>query len=36
MEEHRLRVLENRVLWKIFWHKKEEVAGDWRHYIKKS
>jgi hypothetical protein len=30
-EEHRLRVLENRVLRKIFGCKKrEEVAGDWR------
>ena len=29
-EERRLRVLENRVLWKIFGHKKDEVTGSWR------
>jgi hypothetical protein len=29
-EEHRLRVFENRVLWKIFGPKREEVAGGWR------
>jgi hypothetical protein len=29
-EEHRLRVLENRVLRKIFGHKKGEVTGEWR------
>jgi hypothetical protein len=29
-EEHRLRVLENRVLRKIFGHKRDEVVGDWR------
>jgi hypothetical protein len=29
-EEHRLRVLENRVLRRIFGPKKEEVAGGWR------
>jgi hypothetical protein len=28
-EEHRLRVLENRVL-RIFGPKKDEVTGDWR------
>jgi len=29
-EEHRLRVFKNRVLWKIFGPKREEVAGGWR------
>jgi hypothetical protein len=29
-EEHRLRVLENRVIRKIFGPKKSEVAGKWR------
>jgi hypothetical protein len=29
-EEHRLRVLENRVLKRIFGPKREEVAGGWR------
>jgi len=29
-EEHRLKVSENRVLRRIFWPKKEEVAGGWR------
>jgi hypothetical protein len=29
MEEHRLRVFENRVL-RIFGQKRVEVAGDWR------
>jgi hypothetical protein len=29
-EEHRLRVLENRVLRRIFGPKREEVAGGWR------
>jgi hypothetical protein len=29
-EERRLRVLENRVLWKIFGHKKGDVTGEWR------
>jgi hypothetical protein len=29
-EEHRLRVLENRVLRKIFGPKKNEVTGEWR------
>jgi hypothetical protein len=28
-EEHRLRVFENRML-RIFWPKKDKVAGDWR------
>jgi hypothetical protein len=29
-EEHRFRVLESRVLRKIFGPKREEVAGGWR------
>jgi hypothetical protein len=29
-EEHRLRVSENRVLRRIFGHKREEVVGGWR------
>jgi hypothetical protein len=29
-EEHRLRVLENRVQRKIFGPKREEVTGEWR------
>jgi hypothetical protein len=29
-EEHRLRLLENRVLKRIFGPKKEEVIGEWR------
>jgi hypothetical protein len=29
-EEHRLRVFENRVLWRIFGPKRDEVAGKWR------
>jgi hypothetical protein len=29
-EEHRLRVFENRVLWRIFGHKRDEVTGGWR------
>jgi hypothetical protein len=29
-EEHRLRVLENRELRRIFGPKREKVAGDWR------
>jgi hypothetical protein len=29
-EEHRLRVYENRVLRKIFGHKRDEVTGEWR------
>jgi hypothetical protein len=34
MEEHRLRVFENRVLSKIFGPKRDEVTGEWRklHY----
>jgi hypothetical protein len=29
-EEHRLRVFENRVLWRIFGPKTAEVMGGWR------
>jgi hypothetical protein len=29
-EEHRLRVLENRVLWRVFRPKRDEVTGEWR------
>jgi hypothetical protein len=29
-EEHRLRVLENRVLRKIFGPKRDEVTGEWK------
>jgi hypothetical protein len=29
-EQHRLRVLENRVLRRIFGPKKDEVTGEWR------
>jgi hypothetical protein len=29
-EERRLRVFENRVLWRIFGLKRDEVAGEWR------
>jgi hypothetical protein len=29
-EERRLRVLENRVLRRIFWPKRDEVTGEWR------
>jgi hypothetical protein len=29
-EGHTLRVSENRVLWKVFGAKMEEVEGDWR------
>jgi hypothetical protein len=29
-EEHRLRVVENRVLRRIFGPKKDEVTGEWR------
>jgi hypothetical protein len=30
VQEHRLRVLENRVLRKIFGPKRDEVTGKWR------
>jgi hypothetical protein len=29
-EEHKLRVFENRVLWRIFGPKRDEVTGEWR------
>jgi hypothetical protein len=29
-EEHRLEVFENRVLWRIFGPKRDEVTGEWR------
>jgi hypothetical protein len=29
-EEHRLRVFENRMLRRIFGHKRDEVMGEWR------
>jgi hypothetical protein len=29
-EECRLRVFENRVLWRIFGPKRDEVTGEWR------
>jgi hypothetical protein len=29
-EEHRLRVFENRVLWRVFGPKRDEVTGEWR------
>jgi hypothetical protein len=31
-EEHRLRVLENRVLRRIFGPKRDEVIGEWRKF----
>ena len=33
-EEHRLRVFENRLLWKIFEPKRKEVTGKWRRLHK--
>jgi hypothetical protein len=33
-EEHRLRVFENRVLRRIFGHKRDEVTGEWRRLHK--
>ena len=29
-KERRLRVFENRVLWRIFGHKRDELTGEWR------
>jgi hypothetical protein len=29
-EDHRLKLFENRVLRRIFRHKRDEVTGDWR------
>ena len=28
-EERRLRVLENRVMRRIFWPKRDEITGEW-------
>jgi hypothetical protein len=33
-EEHRLRVFENRFLWRIFGPKRDEVTGEWRLHNK--
>jgi len=33
MEEHRLKVFENRVLRRIFGPKRDEVTGAWRKII---
>jgi hypothetical protein len=30
IEEHGLRMFENRVLWRIFGPKRDEVTGSWR------
>ena len=35
-EEHRLRLFENRVLRRIFGHKRDEVTGNGENYIIKS
>jgi hypothetical protein len=32
-EEHKLRVLENKVLGRIFGQKREMVTGEWREFI---
>jgi hypothetical protein len=32
-EERRLRVFENRVLWRVFGPKRDEVTGEWRKYL---
>ena len=29
-DERRLRVFENRLLWRIFWPERDEVTGEWR------
>ena len=29
-EERRLRVFENRVLWRVFGPKRDELTGEWR------
>jgi hypothetical protein len=29
-EESRLKIFENRVLWRVFGPKKDEVTGEWR------
>jgi len=36
MEERRLRVFENRVLRRIFGHKRVEMTREWRNYIMRS
>ena len=33
-QEHRLRVLENGMLRKMFWSKRDEVTGEWRRLHK--
>jgi hypothetical protein len=33
-EEHRLRVSESRVLWRIFEPRRDDVAGDWGKLLK--
>jgi len=33
-EEHRLRVLENRMLVRIFWPKGDKVTGEWKNCIR--
>jgi len=33
-EEHELRVFEDRVLWKIFGPKRDELMREWRRLIK--
>jgi hypothetical protein len=33
MEQRRLRVLENRLLRRIFWPKSDEVTGEWRKLL---
>jgi hypothetical protein len=32
----RLKVFGNRVLWRIFGPKRDEVTGEWRNYIMRS
>jgi hypothetical protein len=29
-EERRLRVFENRILWRLLWSRRDEVTGEWR------
>jgi hypothetical protein len=31
-EDHRVRVLEKRILRRIFWAKRDEVTGQWRKF----
>jgi len=35
-EERRLMVTENRVLWRIFWPKRDDVRGNGENYIMRS